>query len=245
MTSGQNQAVSEYLSNRFDHKLLSSVREKKRQWLIENYSYLLPPDKNSFILEIGPGYGEMLEWLAKDSDYCNFFAIDISQEVVGLCNKIIPDKTIHVQNTAKFIESEAEDGKLLDLVFMIHVLEHIPKAEALDLLTQVKKSLSDRGCLIVEVPNMANPIVGTITRYDDFTHEVGYTSDSLTQVLRSAGFLNIEIRELLPPNNSFLRFVQRTLQALLNTAIKMLINIYFPGKNMAVAPSIYAIARKG
>lgn len=63
------------------------------------------------------------------------------------------------------------------------VLEHISKDKVVDLLCLIKESLKIDGIVIIDVPNM-DWILASHERYMDFTHQIGFTPDSLCQVMR-------------------------------------------------------------
>jgi 2-polyprenyl-3-methyl-5-hydroxy-6-metoxy-1,4-benzoquinol methylase len=79
-----------------------------------------------------------------------------------------------------------------DLIATHDVLEHIPKKEVISFLTSIHRALKENGLLFLRVPNMSNPF-DLDSRYNDFTHEVGFTAKSLTQVLYLGGFRDIQI----------------------------------------------------
>ena len=87
------------------------------------------------------------------------------------------------------------DQRHTTCVVMLHVLEHVPKSETIRLLTAIRRSLAVGGRLLVEVPNMGDPLNGTYFRYGDFTHEVGFPEESLRYVLTQAGFREVEFLE--------------------------------------------------
>jgi len=79
-------------------------------------------------------------------------------------------------------------------VVLNDVLEHIPKIKLIKFLELVYDFLEIEGIIIIKVPNMSNPF-GLMSRYMDITHEIGFTEESLSEVLKSIGFKNIEIVE--------------------------------------------------
>jgi 2-polyprenyl-3-methyl-5-hydroxy-6-metoxy-1,4-benzoquinol methylase len=233
-----------YLTERLNYDDLDSRRSAKKKWLNENYLQILPSSKKSSILEIGPGYGEFIEWLALDLGYSNVTAVDISSEVVDFCNQIVPGKTTLAEDTTQFMSSQVVQDNEFDLVCMFQVLEHIPKTDAIELLNGIRQSLSSKGRLVIEVPNMANPLLGLSMRYDDFTHEVGFTAASLEHLLRTCGFSRISIHALLPPKDSLLRLCQRGVQSTINIILQLMIKAYLPSDSKILSPSIYAIASR-
>lgn len=232
---------NDYLTKHLSTIRDSSARKHRKQWFSHNYKQLLPTDHSVRILEIGPGYGELLELLIQDCHYTNVRAIDMSQEVVTLCNKIAPNGVEKVDNSVEFLEQHPCQ---YDLIFMLQVLEHVHKSNIIPLLEAIYHSLSPGGKLIVEVPNMANPITGSYIRYADFTHEVGFTDVSLRYVLQCAGFSQISLFELKVPTVSLGRIFQAGAQKLLNVVFDLIAKIYLPSRHQILSPTIYAIAIK-
>lgn len=163
--------------------------EDKTNQLAYNYSGLLPLDKNARILDIGPGYGVMLS-LLKRLGYKNCLAVDISEEVVDFCRKKGFGEIRLITTIQDFLRQEKE---AFDFISMIEVIEHIKKEEILDVCISVRESLKAEGRVIIETPNMG-AVFSSLLRYYDFTHEVGFTSHSLAQLMANAGFREIEIR---------------------------------------------------
>ena len=63
-------------------------------------------------------------------------------------------------------------------------MEHIEKNRILEFLELVNNSLIEGGIALIEVPNM-DWIWASHERYMDFTHEVGFTKESLRQIMRN------------------------------------------------------------
>jgi hypothetical protein len=68
------------------------------------------------------------------------------------------------------------------MILIKAVLEHIPKQEVIPLLERIKHALKPGGLVLVDVPNM-DWLFAQHERYMDFTHEVGFTLESLRQVM--------------------------------------------------------------
>jgi hypothetical protein len=64
-------------------------------------------------------------------------------------------------------------------------------------LDQIFRVLKPGGRLIIHAPNGASPFGGRI-RYGDFTHELAFTPESLTQVCQVCGFSQITCYEDQP-----------------------------------------------
>ncbi len=181
------------------------------------YQDYLPKDKDCNILEVGCGCGSFLYYLEKEG-YQNFLGIDISTQQVEFCKKNI---TEHVQqaNAMEFLKNKTE---FYDVMVSHDVLEHIPKGEVRMFLGLIHKALKKGGIFIARVPNMSNPF-GIDARYNDFTHETGFTAKSLYQLFWSVGYRDINI---LPSQKiqvrSFRNFVRRILVSFFHKFLKFL-----------------------
>lgn len=150
-----------------------------------NYRKYFPPDKGSFLLDIGIGRGEMLS-LMKRWGYENHLGIDISPDAVQYCQSLGLNCLL-VEDSTQWLETNPGQFSLITL---LDVLEHVPKGNSIPFLKALRCSLADDGNAIIQVPNLQAPD-GQLHRYHDFTHEVGFVEDSLHQVLLAADFRNI------------------------------------------------------
>jgi cyclopropane fatty-acyl-phospholipid synthase-like methyltransferase len=230
-----------YLTTHLSLTTNASLTKNKKQRIKHNYMRFMPVNKDAKMLDIGPGYGELLELLIQDLGYENSSGLDISSEVIDVCNSKIPGSGILVENTASFLN---ENSNSFDCIFMMHVLEHISKDNTHNVLKSIHNALRPDGTVIIEVPNMSNPITGLNIRYADFTHEVGFTDISLKSVLRQSGFSDISIHPLRVPIVSPQRLIQSSLQMIINNFFYVVSKIYIPSNNYIFSPSIYAIAKK-
>lgn len=57
----------------------------------------------------------------------------------------------------------------------------------------VRARLLPGGVLIMKTINAANPILGPHSRYNDFTHELSWTEESMGQTLGQAGFSPVDV----------------------------------------------------
>lgn len=146
----------------------------------------LPSDKNSRILDIGCGFGQMLLRI-RDEGYSDISGIDIGSESVEFCRS----RSLNVEKINSIEEfSRTHTGKY-DLILMSHVLEHIPKEQVIPTLASIRSMLAEGGSFIVMVPN-AQSATGVYWMYEDFTHHLLFTAGSLRYALLSAGFEKIE-----------------------------------------------------
>lgn len=167
------------------------------------------------ILDIGPGECELIEHLRDVRGYTSVMAVDMSAEVVDLAKSLgfaavlSPDTVDYLSvNVASF-----------DTILMFHVLEHVPKSVVIPLLTAARRALRPGGRLLLEVPNMGDPLNGLYYRYADFTHEVGFTVESLRYVLGQAGFAEVAVLPQVGSTGRLARLTQRLAKKVLHGAL--------------------------
>lgn len=227
-----------YCSNHLAYLRGRLSRVHKQQWIVHNYGNLLRSRENARVLEIGPGFGELLEILARDFRMRSVRAIDISEEVVRLCNGILPGSTTKIDDPVDHLEDHKD---AYDIIFMLQVLEHIPKDRVMDLLRALRGALASGGMAVIEVPNMSNALIGSHMHYSDWTHDCGFTEVSLHHVLAEAGFSRISISGLKVPPSSLGRMIQGGLVKLLDGMMSMAFRVYGPSRRVLLSPVIFAI----
>lgn len=180
-------AYDNYISTHFGlvHPDAEKEFELYCKYFRKNYLRHMPADKKANILDIGCGMGHFLYFLEKEG-YINYSGIDISPENVKFCE----EHRFHVElcDAVRFLE---ESNKPYDVIIMNDILEHFKKDEIMRLLGLINKNLAPQGKVIIKVPNAANPLMGGSSRYYDFTHEVSFTEESLSQVLRICSFRDV------------------------------------------------------
>ncbi len=168
-----------YIENSFGEEKQAEFKFKQFEL---NYQKYFPSNKNSKILDIGIGRGEMLSCFEKWG-YKNYLGIDISPSTIKFCKSIglncelAEDTNLYLRNNKDAFE----------LITLIDVLEHIPREDVVTFLRDINNALKKGGVLIIQVPNLQAPD-GQLQMYNDITHMVGYIEHSLQQVLITAGF---------------------------------------------------------
>lgn len=202
----------------------------------KNYKLFFPTDKEDGILDIGPGKGEMLTCLS-GLGYANLQAVDISASVVHYIKELGFNGFL-ANDLPNFLK-----GQKYALITMCDVVEHIPKNQVIEILTAVRKALTEDGILIVQVPNMQS-ITANIFLYDDFTHETGYTERSLAQLLKLAGFSSVECRGFDFLDNSLKSKVQSVMQKCLWFFVRTARKINGTMPHRLLQPVFFAVVRK-
>jgi 2-polyprenyl-3-methyl-5-hydroxy-6-metoxy-1,4-benzoquinol methylase len=232
----------EYLETSYKHGNILTTKQfqmASEAYTID-YQGIMPEDTEAVILDFGCGTGDFLYHL-KQKGYKNFYGVDISPQQVEYCRQHITDRVEKV-NGMDFLKGKQG---VYDLIAAHDVLEHIPKEQTLEFLHLSKEALKKNGTLIIRVPNMSNPF-GLDARYNDMTHEIGFTSKSLNQALEISGFKDIRIlspREI--PVRSFPNLVRKILVKILHAALRFCFYIqdYTVPKNLD--KNLVAAAKKG
>ena len=74
------------------------------------------------------------------------------------------------------------------------LIEHFNKSTLIDVTDNVRRVLKPRGKWLLHVPNAESPFFGRV-RYGDFTHELAFTSQSLSSFLKASGFHSVRCLE--------------------------------------------------
>jgi len=104
---------------------------------------------------------------------------------------------------------KALDDNSLDMIIAIDIFEHFSKNEFTDLVDELHRILKKDGLIICHQPNSEGPF-GNFMRDWDFTHELSFTRQSLTQIFLASEFNSIktfEDKPIIHGVKSFFRFV--------------------------------------
>lgn len=216
-------------------------REGKKRQLRLTYGARLPEDRSAAMLEIGPGYGQLLELLRRDLGYTNAIAVDLSQEVVEFCNGLLPGSTTYVADTVAYLEQHPAH---FDRIFALHVLEHVPPAEVLALVRAIHSALRPGGVFLVELPNMANLFTSSYLRYSDRTHTAGYAELSLRNLLEAAGFSDVQCFAERVPGSSLKGILANTFRACAGIVQRVIYKGYELPVPRVLTPALCAAATR-
>ncbi len=156
----------------------------KKTWYRSYYNKYYSPIFNNIdiscpVLEIGCNRGYLLDILYSKG-YRNLTGIDLSPQDIDLAK--IDNVNINYLCEDAFEYLKSSPNKY-NCILLKAVLEHIDKKEIPALIEVMKDSLTEDGVLVIDVPNM-DWIFASHERYMDFTHEVGFTRQSLNQILK-------------------------------------------------------------
>lgn len=150
--------------------------------LIEKH---LPQRRDITIADLACGHGALIFCL-REQGYFNVKGVDLSPQQVDLAHKL-GITNIECRDMRSFLSGNENS---FDVVFLMDILEHLDRAELINLLVQVRKSLRKYGIVIIHTPN-AEGIFGLRMRYGDLTHEISFTPTSIRQALSICGFQNV------------------------------------------------------
>ncbi|MFQ5585215.1 MAG: class I SAM-dependent methyltransferase [Thermodesulfobacteriota bacterium] len=179
-----NKTHGAYLDSDDQSMLVWSFRYAKKNYLkhIEKY------DRNSSkILEIGCNKGYLLSAL-NSFGFKKLYGVDLSPDDVQKAKDIVPGAAVDCIDARDYLRNNKGQ---FDIIVLKAVLEHVSKNECISFLEEVKEGLVPDGIAIIDVPNM-DWVFASHERYMDFTHEVGFTRESLAQIMRNV-FAKVDI----------------------------------------------------
>lgn len=184
-----------------------------KKYFAKNYfQHLKPFNSQLKILEIGCNKGYLLNAISK-SGFQHVFGIDLSPEDIEFAKKNNPEiaENIICADAYTYL---ANHEKHYDAIILKAVLEHVPKNDSIKLLEKIEQALNDKGTVIIDVPNM-DWLFASHERYMDFTHEVGFTKESLAQLMR-IHFTEVKIIPVDHHNpDSFFKILKKKLSRLI------------------------------
>jgi len=181
------------------------------------YGRYLPTSKDAKILEVGCGAGNFISFL-RGRGYREVQGIDLGEEQVTLARHLGIDD-VEVANLFEYLPAHVEE---FDMIVALDVIEHFTKDEILLFLDLAYQALRPRGRILLRTPNADSPFVSWIL-YGDFTHEIAFTPSSIKQVLKVAGFGNIQVYALEP----WIHGPASAVRWIIWKMIKQIVRLYF------------------
>lgn len=139
------------------------------------------------ILELGCGIGGLLYFLKK-SGCENYLGVDISEEQLSICQKYVTTKVLN-EDVLSFLKNH---NHKYDLIVLLDLIEHLGKDKIIQFIELLYKTLDMNGRILLRTPNMGS-LFGLRSRYIDFTHEVGFTEESIKQVFNQSDFSKVQV----------------------------------------------------
>ncbi len=228
-----------YLTDYYEAKLKPSAGYADFRFakFRQNYLATLQGRVPGPLLEIGPGMGEFMEFARVEAGVGVISGVDYAPDCVAHCQTLGFDVE-HIDDLQYWL---TDHPATFSTIVMLHVLEHIPKNLTISTLEAIRGALVPGGTLIAEVPNAANPWLSGVAVYEDFTHEVGFTSGSLRFVVKKAGFSNVAVGGVKVPWRSRYAPV-RAANELGNSLTRAMTRLSAPRADHLLDAQIFAVA---
>lgn len=188
--------------------------------LKESYSNFLKKDvstavKKLPIIDIGCGRGELLQ-LYKEFGY-QAIGVDLNETMVQKCIK--NGYKAQQINAIDYLKNQPTSS--LGGISGIHIAEHIPFEELIELLREAFRTVVKGGFILLETPNPENLTVGALNFWYDSSHLKPLPPDVLAFMCEYVGFGKLQIMRMQPEKNN--------LESIKNTLSKeMAIKLYGP-----------------
>jgi 2-polyprenyl-3-methyl-5-hydroxy-6-metoxy-1,4-benzoquinol methylase len=195
--------------------------------------------------DLGCGKGEWLAWL-QTKGFGNLWGADWSAEDAAIARSYSPGISIEEGDILRKLR---ENRGRFDLLHAKDVIEHLRPDELFEFLDACRFALKPGGALWLLTYNAQSPFAN-VTRYGDFTHEIGLTPTSMRQVLTAAGFEVVSIRGVHICPATAGGFVRKWIWRICGGIARVLLRSRHGGAAPAgidaftAAPDLFAIARK-
>jgi SAM-dependent methyltransferase len=163
-----------------DFRFIKNIYRKR-------FGSILPQNKAAAILDVACGLGYFLYFL-KEEGYTNYQGIDFSKEQLDIART----NGISEVEEADLFSYLPQQRNSYELIIANDIIEHFTKDEVVRFLDLLYNALKPGGMVIISTANMAS-LYGARTAYLDFTHETGFTPQSLSQILRVCQFIDVTI----------------------------------------------------
>jgi 2-polyprenyl-3-methyl-5-hydroxy-6-metoxy-1,4-benzoquinol methylase len=161
--------------------------EQEKQHFTSEILPLLPMDKTIKLVDLGCGFGSFIQAL-KENGYTNITGVDTSKEQVAIAHELGIAEVIQ-DDIHAYLKATPHQ---FDVITGFDILEHFTKDEAIELLRLIESKLNTNGILLLRCPNIDAPL-GSVFAYGDFTHELLLNSSSASQLMRTCGYVSVNI----------------------------------------------------
>lgn len=177
---------------------LDAADQEKIEWsnfYVEKVylDYFKSLSKDAAIADMGCGKGFILNALSQHG-FTHLTGVDLSKGDIVRGKKLFPYIDFVQDDMFSYLE---KNTNTFDVIILKAVIEHVKKEQVLPLLQKLYGALKSGGFLLVDVYN-ADWFFMHHDRYMDFTHETGFTQESLEQVMRFS-FDNVKIKSVSSP----------------------------------------------
>ncbi len=211
--------------------LITGHRGVGKSFLLKKLIQDLPDNILTAYIDISNVYGVQKGNLSEEQIYMAGKA--------GVKNLIIADIFEYLKN----------NHHNFDLIVVNDFIEHLRKDEVIGFLTLLYNSISQGGQVLISTVN-ARSIFGAGLVFSDFTHEQGFTIQSLSQVLRLCNFSDVKIYGEKPIAYDYKSAVRASMWWCLKKMLKVCLTIERgTGRDIlklddTFEPRIFAIGKK-
>ena len=160
---------------------------KKARGYQRRFGKLLDAANPASVLDLGCGTGMFTSYLA-GRDIGTVVGVDLNAALVEVARENVPDAEFVVDDAVHYAQT---CNRSFDVVFLLDLLEHVPRENIVPLLRAVRECVADDGFVLVRTPNL-NSLHAAGSFYVDFTHVTPFTERSLVHVAKLAGFERVE-----------------------------------------------------
>ena len=230
--NSQDKLTEAYVSTHFGHIRTPDLDGIRRDFPFFRRHLLrhLPQHRGAAILDLGCGYGAMLYTL-REHGYHNVTGIDISPEQVKLARQL----GIGGVQQADVLAHLTSRPAAYDAIVAIDVLEHMTRDHLVEVVDAIAVALRPDGRFIAQTINAESPLAGRL-RYGDLTHELAFTSRSITQLLRLGGFEEITTYAIEPAVHG----IRSAARWLAWRGVRSVLNLYLAAETGTVRGQIFS-----
>jgi SAM-dependent methyltransferase len=198
-----------------------------------------PPARDAAILDLGCGHGALLH-VARKAGYTNLLGIDNSPAQIAAARRLGIDG-VEQGDLLQAIKGLPDASR--DAVITFDVIEHLTKDELIDLTDEVLRVLKPGGRWIIHVPNGVSLFAGA-SRYDDLTHELAFTCESLTQLTIASGFRSAAFFEDEPVAHGLKSAVRLVLWKMIRALLRFYLAVETGAAQPVLTQNMLAVATK-
>ena len=231
------------VSVRFGHSARADAN-KKKMWR-KAYAPLMDDVRQAKrILEYGCGGGEFLEFLG-DNTTGDLVGCDISRSQLARAQTRLESKKSVSLRSPLELSGEAP----FDLVFSLHVIEHIPDEQLPGFVRELCRPLRPGGKLVISTPNGLNPFSYAYYMSADRTHHRMHSPMTLAQLLMHEGFSIDSVHRELPQIYDLMTFLKTIVWWASSIFVKLAVLSNAAGVRqhrlpLIFAPTFYVVASR-
>lgn len=233
--------ISDYFNSCYKHVNKDFDIKNYGRGFMRDYGKLL--NKEDKILDIGCGTGFLLKVL-EDNLYLNLYGIERDKAQFEESKKLLKTTKLYNKDVLDYLK---ENNQKFNVIFLMDLIEHIPKDKIVSMLKQLYSCLDKNGFLIIKTPSAESPLFSGKGRYCDFTHKIAFNQNSIKMVLREAGFNEILCKSTKFYYNSPLSILSWIVRFVGNFILRLYLASYLGIKeaiNIILTPNFITIAKK-